>query len=186
MGTSILFGLKTADNVLYTSYIQPQLRTLLVQNVTGPGPETKRDHSDMSEVGLKVVEVLRMAKNVLDPLRQVLDRRHAVQPIAPASLASELSLFLFLWPPWGDKLPGPLPHLPSFVLQPVHLLLPPLRSRGTEVSQKRNRGQERESIFSWGSDLDHATYYVVLGNCLIQSLQNEAKDIYPMYKNDYN
>ena len=41
---------------------------------------TQRDHFDMSKVGLsKVVEVIRMAIDIPDPLRQVLDCRHAVQ-----------------------------------------------------------------------------------------------------------
>ena len=54
-------------------YIQPQLRRELVKNetVTGPG----QSQADLSEV----VEVIRMAINVPDPLRQVLDSRHAVQ-----------------------------------------------------------------------------------------------------------
>ena len=35
---------------------------------------TKRDHFDMSKVGLsKMVEVIRMATDVPDPLRQILD-----------------------------------------------------------------------------------------------------------------
>ena len=37
----------------------------------------------MSKVDLNVVEAIRMAKVVLDPLRQVLDRRHAAQEIVP-------------------------------------------------------------------------------------------------------
>ena len=54
-------------------YIQPQLRRELVKNetVTGPG----QSQADLSEV----VEVIRMAINVPDPLREVLDSRHAVQ-----------------------------------------------------------------------------------------------------------
>ena len=35
---------------------------------------------------------------------------------------------------------GPVPHLSSFVLQPAHLLLPPLCSHGAEVSQKMALG----------------------------------------------
>lgn len=54
-------------------YIQPQLRTELVQYVTGPGQRTHRDCFDMSKkVGLKGGRD-RMAVDVLDPLRQVLD-----------------------------------------------------------------------------------------------------------------
>ena len=45
----------------------------------------ERDHFDMSRVGLsKVVK----AMDILDPLRQVLDSRHAVQQSVPAFLAS--------------------------------------------------------------------------------------------------
>ena len=44
-------------------YVQPQLGTELVQNVTGPGQNTKRDHFAVSKVGLKVAEGLRMVKS---------------------------------------------------------------------------------------------------------------------------
>ena len=44
-------------------YVQPQLGTELVQNVTGPGQNTKRDHFAVSKVGLKVVKGLRMVKS---------------------------------------------------------------------------------------------------------------------------
>ena len=65
---------------MYTVYIQPQLRRKLVYNITGPGQRTKRDHFDMSKVGLsKVVGVIRMAIDIPDPLGQVLDCRHVVQ-----------------------------------------------------------------------------------------------------------
>ena len=91
------------DDLLYTCYIQPQVRTELVQNVKGPGQRTKRDHFDTSKVGLpKVVEVIRMAIDVPDPLRQVLDSRQAVQQFVPASLASGFPCFCscgFLEPP---------------------------------------------------------------------------------------
>ena len=54
---------------MYTVYTQPQLRRELVDNITGPGQRTKRDRFDMSKVGLsKVVEVIRMAIDVPDPL----------------------------------------------------------------------------------------------------------------------
>lgn len=48
---------------MVSSYIQPQLRTELVQKVTGPGQKTKRDHFDMSKVGLRVVQAIRTAKS---------------------------------------------------------------------------------------------------------------------------
>lgn len=65
------------------------------QNRTGPEShrskaKDQRDHFDMSKVGLsKVVE----AMDVLDPLRQVLDSRHAVQHLVPASPASGFPCF---------------------------------------------------------------------------------------------
>lgn len=117
-------------------YIQPQLRTELIQNVTGPEQRTKRDHYDMSKVGLKVVEAIEMAKNILYPLRQVLDRRHAVQQIVPASLASGLSVFLSV--PVASV--GVQVYLDLclifFWAQPMHLLLPPLHPHSEEISQK--------------------------------------------------
>ena len=116
-------------------YIQLQLRTELVPNVTGPGQRTKRDHFDMSKVGLKVVEAIRMAKDVLGPLRYVLDRRHAIHQIGPASLASR-HCFLSRGFHGCAIFLGPLPHLSSFALQPMDSLLPALHSHGTEVSQK--------------------------------------------------
>ena len=79
---------------MYTFYIQPQLRTELVQNVTDPGQRTQRDRFDISKVGLsKVVEVIRMAIDVLDPLRQVLDSEHAVQQFVRVFLASGVPCF---------------------------------------------------------------------------------------------
>ena len=57
------------------------------------GERTKRDHLDMSKVGLsKMVKVIRMAIDVPDPLRQVLDCR-LVQQFVPASLASGFPCF---------------------------------------------------------------------------------------------
>ena len=133
-------------------YIQPQLRTELVQNVTGPGQRTKRDHFDMSKVGLsKVGEATRMAIDVLDPLRQVLDSRHAVQQFVPASLASGCPCFCSCGFHGCTSLLDPLSHLSSFALQPAHLLLPPLRSNGVEVSQKMALGPR--AIFSISVDI---------------------------------
>ena len=91
----------------------------------------------MSKVGLsKVVKAIRMATGVPDPSRQVLDSRQAVQQFVPASLASGFPCFCFCGFRGCTSLLGPLPHLSSFALEPMHLLFPPLCSHGTEVSQK--------------------------------------------------
>ena len=77
-------------------YIQPQLRRELVRSITGPGQRTKGDSFDMSKVGLsKVVEAIRMVLDVPDPLRQVLDSRHAVHNLYQ-QLWCLLPLFLLL------------------------------------------------------------------------------------------
>ena len=81
----------------------------------------------------KVVKVIRMAIDVPDPLRQVLVYRHAVQQFVPASLASGFPSFSFCGFRGCTSLLGPLPHPSSFALEPVHLLLPPLCSHGTEI-----------------------------------------------------
>ena len=70
---------KTADNLLYTCYIQPQLRTELVQKVTGPGQKTKRDHFDMSKVGLRVVQAIRTVKSCSRPI-ETSSRQKACSP----------------------------------------------------------------------------------------------------------
>uniref|UniRef100_A0A8C0D5P8 Uncharacterized protein n=1 Tax=Balaenoptera musculus TaxID=9771 RepID=A0A8C0D5P8_BALMU len=89
------------------------------------------------KVGLsKVVEAIRMAIHVPDPLRQVLDSRYAAQQFLPASLASGFPCFCSCGLHGCTILLGPLPHLSSFALQPAHSLLPPLRSHGAEVSQE--------------------------------------------------
>ena len=68
------------DDLLYTCYIQPQLRRELVHNITDSGQRTNRNHVVTSKVSLsKVVEGIRMAIDAPDPLRQVLDSRHAAQ-----------------------------------------------------------------------------------------------------------
>ena len=77
-----------------TRYIQPQLRRELVRSITCPGQRTKGDSFDMSKVGLsKVVEAIRLVLDVPDPLRQVLDSRHAVHTLyqRPWPLASLVS-----------------------------------------------------------------------------------------------
>lgn len=79
---------------MYMCYIQPQMSTELAQNITDLGQRTKRDHFDTGKKGLsKEVTVIRMAIDIPDLLRQVLDSRHAVQqlyqhPWFPAFLAS--------------------------------------------------------------------------------------------------
>ena len=118
--------------------------------ITGPGQRTKRDPFDMSKVGLsKVVKVIRIATDVPDPLRQVLDSRHAIQQFVPALLTSDFPIFCFCGFHGYTGLLGPLPHLSSFVLQPVHSLLPPLHSHGMEVSQKMALRPRNLFIFSW-------------------------------------
>uniref|UniRef100_A0A8C0K9K8 Uncharacterized protein n=1 Tax=Canis lupus dingo TaxID=286419 RepID=A0A8C0K9K8_CANLU len=79
-----------------------------------------------------------MVMDVLDPLNQALESRHAVQQLVPASLASGFPYFCSRGSmhAHASGLLGPLPHLSSFTLQPVHSLLPPLGSHGTEVSKK--------------------------------------------------
>ena len=91
----------------------------------------------MSKVDLNVVEAIRMAKVVLDPLRQVLDRRHAAQEIVPASLASGLSLFLLLWLPWCTHLRGPLPRGPLALSPRVCSFLPWLLMAGAFLGRWR-------------------------------------------------
>uniref|UniRef100_A0A8C2NE51 Uncharacterized protein n=1 Tax=Capra hircus TaxID=9925 RepID=A0A8C2NE51_CAPHI len=73
---------------------------------------------------------------VPDPLRRVLDSRHAVQQSVPASLASGFPCFCLCGCHGCTSLLGPLPHLFSSAFQPAQWLLPPLHSHGTEVSQK--------------------------------------------------
>ena len=66
--------------------------------------KARRGHFDKSKVGLsEVVEAIRMAPDVPDPLRQVLDSRHAVQKLVPSSLETRLPLFLLPWLPWVYK-----------------------------------------------------------------------------------
>ena len=70
---------------MYTCYIQPQLRRKLSQivsqiDITDSRQRTNRNHFVTSKVSLsKVVEGIRMAIDVPDPLRHVLDSRHAAQ-----------------------------------------------------------------------------------------------------------
>ena len=76
--------------------------------------------------------------DVPDPLRQVLDSRHAVQQLVPAPrpLAFLISAPVASTGAQAGGFLGPLSHLPSFALQPVHSLFPPLGSHGVEVSRK--------------------------------------------------
>ena len=87
----------------------------------------ERDHFDTSRVGLsKVVK----AMDILDPLRQVLDSRNAVQQSVPTFLPSG---FLCSAPvaskgaQTGSFL-GPWPHV-FLALQRMYLLLPLLDSK---------------------------------------------------------
>uniref|UniRef100_A0A8C6BFL5 Uncharacterized protein n=1 Tax=Monodon monoceros TaxID=40151 RepID=A0A8C6BFL5_MONMO len=92
------------------------------------------DNFDVSKVGLsKVGEMTRLAIDVLDPLRQVVDGRHAVQQFVPASLASGCPCFCSCGFHGCTSLLGPLSHLSSFALQPAHLLLPPLHPNVTKI-----------------------------------------------------
>ena len=78
-----------------TRYIQPQLRGELVRNITGPGQRTKRDFdtSKMSQRWLRRSGWPLRPFKVPDPLRQVLDSKHAVHnlPQRPWPLASLVS-----------------------------------------------------------------------------------------------
>ena len=118
---------KIARETIYCTHVTlSQLRTELVQNVPGPGQRTKRGCFDKSKVGLsKVVKAIRMAIDVSDPLRQVLDSWHAVRRLVPACLASGFPCVCSRGFHGCTSLLGPLPHLSSFALQPAPLLLPP-------------------------------------------------------------
>ena len=117
------------------------------------GKRTQRGCFDASKVGLKEVEAIRMAKDVLDALRQVLEE--GVQ---------SSKLYQHPWPLGfpcfcscgfnGYTSPlGPLLHLSFFVLQPVHSLFPSLLSQGTEVAQKMIL-RPRARILTLSSPLD--------------------------------
>ena len=97
-----------------------------------------------SKVGLsKVAEVITMATDVLDPLRQVLNSRNTVQQFVSVSLASGSPCFCSCGFHGCTSLLGP--HLSSFDLQLAHSLLCLLPSQGAEVSQKivlRPRGTQ--------------------------------------------
>uniref|UniRef100_A0A8D0Q2V9 Uncharacterized protein n=1 Tax=Sus scrofa TaxID=9823 RepID=A0A8D0Q2V9_PIG len=79
---------------------------------------------------------IRMAKDVLDPLRQVLDRGMQSNKSYQRPWPLGFSRFCSCGFHGCTSFLGPLPHLSSFALQPVHWLLPPHCSNGTEVSQK--------------------------------------------------
>ena len=87
--------------------------------------------------------------DVPDPLRQVLDSRHAIQQFVPASLASTFPYFCFCGFHGYTGFLGTLPHLSSFVLQLVCSLRPPLHSHGMEVSQKMALRPRNLFIFNW-------------------------------------
>uniref|UniRef100_A0A4X1V240 Uncharacterized protein n=1 Tax=Sus scrofa TaxID=9823 RepID=A0A4X1V240_PIG len=100
-----------------------------------------------SKVGLKEVEAIRMAKDVLDALRQVLEE--GVQ---------SSKLYQHPWPLGfpcfcscgfnGYTSPlGPLLHLSFFVLQPVHSLFPSLLSQGTEFTFFQESHCETDNFF---------------------------------------
>lgn len=56
------------------------MRRELVHNITDSGQRTNRNHFVTSKISLsKVVEGIRMATDVPDPLQKVLDSRHAAQ-----------------------------------------------------------------------------------------------------------
>ena len=123
----------TRDDLSYMCYIQLQLR---------PSPECHRSRAKdqmepfwKSKVGLsKVAEVITMATDVLDPLRQILNSRNIVQQFVSMSLASGSPCFCSCGFHGCTSLLGP--HLSSFDLQLAHSLLSPLPSQGAEVSQK--------------------------------------------------
>uniref|UniRef100_A0A8C6BU05 Uncharacterized protein n=1 Tax=Monodon monoceros TaxID=40151 RepID=A0A8C6BU05_MONMO len=101
------------------------------------------------KVGLsKVVEAIKMAIDVPDPLRQVLDSRQAVQQFVPASLASGFPCFCSCGFHGCTSLLGPLPHLSSFALQPVHSLLPPLSSHGQLNNKTEAEIDAAQALFS--------------------------------------
>lgn len=104
-----------------TRYIQPQTKTELVPKVTGPGQRTKEGRFGDDQVrSLKGGRRDQMAMDVLDPLYQALERRHAVQQLVPASLASGFPDLCSRGSMRAQAscLLGPLPHLSSFTLQP--------------------------------------------------------------------
>ena len=109
--------------------ISPKYHRSRIKNQTGLLYGSK---VSLSEVG----EVIRMATDVPDPLRQGLGGRHVVPIVHTGVPGLWLPLFFFCGSRGCTSLLGPLPHLSSFAFQPVCLLLPSLLSHGTEVSQK--------------------------------------------------
>lgn len=120
----LLYTLHSATNENRTS---PECHRFRAKNQKGP--------FWYEHMGLSKVVKARIAIDVLDSLRQILDRRQAVQQPVPVSLASSFPCFFSCGSHGCTSLFGSLPHL-SFVLQPVHLLLSPLCSYGAEVSEK--------------------------------------------------
>lgn len=102
------------------------------------GERTKRDHLDMSKVDLsKMVEVIRMAIGVPDPLRQVLDWR-LVQQFVPASLASGFRCFCSV-ASMGVQFTWSSVSSFFFVLHSAHSLLLPL---ATDHNQRQRIKQD--------------------------------------------
>ncbi|KAL4682260.1 hypothetical protein H8959_001815 [Pygathrix nigripes] len=92
----------------------------------------------MSKVGLRGGLSNRMAMKVLDPLRQALDSSMQSNNLCqhPQPLAFHVSAAVASTGTQASSLLGPLPHLSSFVFQPVHSLFSPLGSHGAEVFKK--------------------------------------------------
>ena len=87
------------------------------------------DRFDTSKAGLTVVEETRVAKDILDPWRQLWTE--GVQCDEPSQRPWPVDFPCFCSQGFYEQsLLEPLPHLSSFVLQPVHVLLPPLCSHG--------------------------------------------------------
>uniref|UniRef100_A0A2K5DSG8 Uncharacterized protein n=1 Tax=Aotus nancymaae TaxID=37293 RepID=A0A2K5DSG8_AOTNA len=105
----------------------------------------------MSKVGLRG-DRRSDGDEVLDPLRQALDSSMQSHNFYqhPQGLAFHVSAPVASTVQQATSgLLGPLPHLSSFALQPVHSFLPPLSSHGTEVSKKmalRPRGDNYISL----------------------------------------
>lgn len=76
-----------------------------------------------------------MVMCVLDPSRSC-GQQACSSIIYTSTLASLISAPVASTGAQDSCFLGPQPHLSSFELQPVHLLLPPLGSRGVEASKK--------------------------------------------------
>uniref|UniRef100_A0A8D2GCN5 Uncharacterized protein n=1 Tax=Theropithecus gelada TaxID=9565 RepID=A0A8D2GCN5_THEGE len=109
----------------------------------------------MSKVGLRG-DRRSEGDEVLDPLRQALDSSMQSHNLYqhPQHLAFHVSAPVASTMQQASCLLGPLPHLSSFALQPAHSLLPPLGSRGAEVSKKT---AESERDLMMGEEEDNVT-----------------------------